>query len=404
VSVFSSKTDTKETALSASVTRPLMKCRVDKASGKKQNQKTKNILCMFMEVLIMAQMYYFFRFTTHFLQMFRIFAKSNQKIMAKTKKNMAVQGIEIANPLYDAVFKHLMANNKVAAYFIESFIGEKIESLTLTAQECPVLKWVSKFDETEFKITPADLERLKKITVIRLDFVATIKTDTGEYKKVLIEIQKVRETDDVVRFRHYLAEHYKRKDTISKNDKSASEPLPIISIYLLGFNLPESDAIVFRVGRVYYDMIEKKEMNVKISLAEYLTHDCYMVQLGRITGKTQTRLEKLLSVFEQRYFIDKNKKTAKKYPHANDDKMVRLMLEILEHVNANPDHQREIELEWSSLEILNKMVFDKDKKIKEIGKALIEKEKALLAKEKALVAKDEENAELRRQLAKLHQK
>ena len=86
---------------------------------------------------------------------------------------------------------------------------------------------------------------------------------------------------------------------------------------MLGFDLPESDAIVFRVGRIYYDMIEKRPMDVKISLAEYLTHDCYMVQLGRITGKMHTRLEKVLSVFEQRYFLDNKKKTTKKYPHIN---------------------------------------------------------------------------------------
>jgi hypothetical protein len=45
-------------------------------------------------------------------------------------------------------------------------------------------------------------------------------------------------------------------------------------------------------------MINNREMNVKISLAEYLTHDSYMVQLGRITGKMKNRIEKVLTVFE----------------------------------------------------------------------------------------------------------
>ena len=349
--------------------------------------------------------------------------------MTRTKKNVDVQGIEIANPLYDAVFKHLMTNNRVAIYFIETFIGEKIESLTMVAQECPIFKWSSKFDELNIK--PKDLERLKQLTVIRLDFVATIKTSSGEYKKVLIEVQKVRDTDDVVRFRNYLAEHYKRKDTITKNDKSTTEPLPIITIYLLGFDLTESESIVFRVGRVYYDMIEKKNMDVKVSLAEHLTHDCYIVQLGRITGKMSSRLEKLLSVFEQRYFIDNTKKTSKKYPHTTDDKIIRLMLEILEHVNADPEHQQEIEMEWASHELLNNMVLEKDKKITKIAKALAAEKKARAADKKAIAEKDKtiveekkarakaekeiaeekkarakaekENAELRRQLAKLQE-
>ena len=88
--------------------------------------------------------------------------------------------------MYDSVFKHLMSNHQVAVYFIESFIGEKIEGLTMVAQEFPVFKWSRKFEK--FNITPEELERLKRLTVIRLDFVATIKTRTGDYKKVLIEI------------------------------------------------------------------------------------------------------------------------------------------------------------------------------------------------------------------------
>ena len=42
----------------------------------------------------------------------------NQKIMATAKKKIAVEGIEIANPLYDVVFKRLMENTHVATYFI----------------------------------------------------------------------------------------------------------------------------------------------------------------------------------------------------------------------------------------------------------------------------------------------
>jgi len=85
--------------------------------------------------------------------------------MANVRKKVEIQGIEIANPLYDAVFKHLMANNHVATYFIETFIGEKIESLTLIAQEFPVFKWSRKFDKMNY--TPEELERLKRLTVVR---------------------------------------------------------------------------------------------------------------------------------------------------------------------------------------------------------------------------------------------
>ena len=306
---------------------------------------------------------------------------------AVVKKIVEVQGIEIANPLYDVVFKHLMENTHVASYFIETFIGEKVESLSLLAQESTYFKWLETYDKLE--LTPEDLELLKKITVIRLDFVATIKTADGEHKKVLIEIQKSRDTTDVMRFRTYLAEQYKRKEAITVNNKTESVPLPIITIYLLGFNLSESDAVVLRVGRFCYDMIENKTINLKIPLVEYLTHDCYMVQLGRITGKMQTRLEKVLSVFEQRYFVDSKKKTVKKYPHTADDEIVCLMLKILEHINADSKLRSDIEMEWASHEVLNSMVVDKEKKIRKQAKTIEANTKALEANAKTIKEKNQ---------------
>jgi len=204
----------------------------------------------------------------------------------------------------------------------------------------------------------------------------------------LIEIQKARDTADVMRFRTYLAEQYKRKEAITVDNKTETEPLPIITIYLLGFNLLESDAVVLRVGRFCYDMIENKTVNVKIPLVEKLTYDCYMVQLGRITGKMQTRLEKVLSVFEQRYFINTKKKTAKKYPHATDDVTVCLMLKILEHINADPKLRSDIEAEWATHDVLNTMVIDKEKKIRKQAKTIEAQTKTIESKDKTLKAKD----------------
>jgi hypothetical protein len=319
--------------------------------------------------------------------------------MARTKKtetDQSITGIEIANPLYDVVFKRLMENTRVASYFVETFIGEKVESITMLAQENIVFKWSKKIDT--LNLTQDELEQLKELTVIRLDFVATIKTGDGEYKKVLIEIQKARDNADVMRFRNYLAEQYKRKDAIVVNNTTTNVPLPIITIYLLGFNLPDTNAIVIRVNRNFHDMIANEPLKVKIPFVEYLTHDSYVVQLGRITGKVQSRLEKVLSIFEQKYFIDTKKKTAKKYPHAISDKTVKLMLEILEHAIADPEQRAEIEREWAALEVLNSLVTDRDKKLKAMGKVLIAKEKALEAKDKEIEAKDKEIEALKKQL------
>ena len=308
------------------------------------------------------------------------------------KKSVEVQGIEIANPLYDAVFKRLMENNRVSGYFIETLIGEKVVDITMRPNESTTFKWAKKFDKLH--LSQEDKERLKNLTVIRLDFVATIKTDSGEYKKVLIEIQKARNTTDVWRFREYLAEHYKRRDSIKERGRTQNEPLPVISIYLLGFNLQETDEVVISVKRCFFSGITKKELKLKIPFADYLTHDSHIVQLGRITGKMQTRVEKVLSVFEQRYFIDDETKISKKYPYATNDKMVSLMLEILEHACANPEQRAEIEREWSSYEVLNSMVLE-DKK------ELAAKDKTIAAQDKNLAKKDKTIANLAKRIAEL---
>ena len=39
--------------------------------------------------------------------------------------------ILIANPIYDTVFKHLMENNRVARFFVETIIGAPVESITV---------------------------------------------------------------------------------------------------------------------------------------------------------------------------------------------------------------------------------------------------------------------------------
>jgi len=132
----------------------------------------------------------------------------------------------------------------------------------MIAKEQAIFKWSRKLEK--FNLTPEELESLKKLTVMRLDFVATVKTDAGSYKKVLIEVQKARDTTDVMRFRNYLAEHYKRKDAITLNGKATHVPLPIITIYLDGFNLSDTDVVVIRANRTYHDMIADEDIKVKI--------------------------------------------------------------------------------------------------------------------------------------------
>ena len=282
----------------------------------------------------------------------------------------------IANPIYDVVFKRMMENERVAKFFIGTLLDETIETVEVKPQE----------------FTYSD--EFAGIAVFRLDFIATIKTAAGEQKKVLIEIQKAKNQIDLMRFRNYLAEQYKKEDTI--NDEKVI--LPITTIYILGFKLPEISTPCIKVERKYKDLINKITLEAKSDFVEKLTHDSYVVQVERITDRYLTRLDKLLSVFEQTNFVD-DKKIIKEFNHIADLEEVEIMTDILHHSGTNPEEKKKIETEQEAWRTVNAM-FESEKKeltkaynkkdqvIKENRQALNEKNQALIEKDKGLNEKD----------------
>ena len=264
----------------------------------------------------------------------------------------------IANPIYDVVFKRMMENERVAKFFIGTLLEQTIETIAVKP--------------TEFTYT----DELAGLSVFRLDFIATIKTETGEYKKVLIEIQKAKNQIDVMRFRNYLAEHYKKEDTINKEKLV----LPITTIYILGFKLPEIITPCIKVERNYKDLINKITLETKSDFVEKLTHDSYVVQVERITDRYSTKLDKLLSVFEQTNFVD-DKKIIKEFNHTADLEEVQIMTDILHHSGTDPVEKKKIETEQEAWRSVNAMFEDKEKKY---IKALNEKDQALNEKDQLI--------------------
>ena len=253
----------------------------------------------------------------------------------------------IANPIYDAVFKNLMATSKgtnkdIAGYFVGTILGEEITDIDLLPQEYTYHKKATKKIKTR-----KEAESLKSI---RLDFVATIRTKNGEYKRVLIEIQKTLNPTDLLRFRTYLGEQYKQLDMITVRDNRIEQALPIVVIYMLGFTLPEMETIAFKVKRTYENLMKVEAIKSTSPFAECLTHDGYFIQVPRInrdmyneTG-TCSKLKTMLSLFEQDYFVDEN--YTKKYPYPITDKNIKKMVETLEYIVADPKVRRAMQEEY----------------------------------------------------------
>ncbi len=285
----------------------------------------------------------------------------------------------IANPIYDVVFKRMMENEKVVKFFIGTLLDQTIETVELKPQE----------------FTYSD--GLVGIAVFRLDFIATIKTESGEYKKVLIEIQKAKNQIDLMRFRNYLAEQYKKEDTI--NDEKVA--LPITTIYILGFKLPEILTSCIKVERKYRDLINKVTLETKSDFVEKLTHDSYVVQVERITDRYSTKLDKLLSVFEQTNFVD-DYKIIKEFNHTADLEEVKIMTDILHHSGTDPKEKKKIETEQEAWRSINALFSDKEKKflkeLNEKSQEIKEKNQEINEKDQEINEKDQEIAELKRML------
>lgn len=227
-----------------------------------------------------------------------------------------------------------------------------------------------------------------------------------------------------MRFGRYLAEQYKNEDLV--NGKKTI--LPITTIYILGFKLPEVVTPCLKVERNYRDLIENKVIISKSDFIEKLTHclprffgDSFIVQVDRISDKYQTKLDKLLSIFEQRNFVD-DTKIIKEFKHEIDTDDMKLATDILHYAGTEPEERKKIEIEQEAWRTVNamfednakelleelaeqkKVIDEKNKALNEKDRALDEKDKALNDTQKAMSEKDKMLEEMAEQLEALKRK
>ena len=195
--------------------------------------------------------------------------------------------MKIVNPLYDKAFKYLMENEKLAKKVLSVLLDQEVEELSLGQQE------------TVFP----DLKRV--LTLFRLDFKAIIKEADGTKKKVLIELQKSKYSTDIQRFRNYLGSNYMSKDRkIDEEGKEQKTLYPIITIYILGYNMNDLPYLAVKVNRQVIDSSNNKTVKVKSFFIEHLTHESHIIQVLRLPEKRRTRMEKFLTLFNQAWITD----------------------------------------------------------------------------------------------------
>jgi len=189
----------------------------------------------------------------------------------------------IANPLYDVVFKYLLEDGEIARELLSIILEEVVQSPEVKPQE------------TTAKISG-------DIRILRFDFKAVIKKSDEERSVVLIERQKAKHAFNVMRFRRYLGENYRREDAIINHEgKPEVLPLPIITIYFLGFNLNNIPAGVVKINREYRDLVTRKILDIKDDFVELLTHETYLIQVPGLPTQARNKLEQVLHRFRPIY-------------------------------------------------------------------------------------------------------
>ncbi|MDR1408591.1 MAG: Rpn family recombination-promoting nuclease/putative transposase [Tannerella sp.] len=308
---------------------------------------------------------------------------------AKEQTGKGVKSFIIANPLYDTVFKRLMENRRIARFFLSTILEQQITDLTVLPQEF-TYKYKSNAERESEKLP---------YSILRMDFTATVQTEDGAQKRILIEVQKSWDRDDVMRFRKYLGEQYAKRDAAD----GGGAMLPITTIYILGTNLAEIESPCVKVGRTYTDMRNMETIHAKSKFMELLTHDSYVIQAGRITDmRYTTNLDKLLSIFEQAYFVRNDSGAVKEYRHHPDDENMELITSVLYEMVADPKERKRLEDEEEAMRILDIVYFSKIRDRESIiGKKemiIEEQAKALGEKDKILEEQAGQIAELKRLL------
>lgn len=312
----------------------------------------------------------------------------------------------IANPIYDVIFKYLLEDIEITREFLSVILEEEIQSLELKPQEATNETW-------------------NGIFIIRFDFKAIIHKKDGSKQKVLIELQKAKKAFDVMRFRRYLSDNYRKEDDlINQMGENYKKPLPIVTIFILGFSLDNIPSAVVKINREYTDVVTKEVLNIKDDFIELLTHDAYIIQVKRLGLQVRSKLESVLQIFSPEYQSNSDKhqlffqgdfdnslvkKMVDRLGRAVVNDHIRDMMDVEDELDRTFERQtRKLENEVSKREMMiaqldaimgekETELKEKDTKLKEKNTELKEKElqliknESLLDENEKLLIKEQEN-------------
>lgn len=188
--------------------------------------------------------------------------------------------VTIANPIYDAIFKYLMEDQRIAKTVLSALLKKEVVKVEIRPHE--------------YANSTKD-----RISMFRLNFAATIRDENGKESAILIELQKTWVETETLRFRQYLGTYYNLKDN-GREENGQPYALPLVAIYILGHRVGDINEPILYVSHGTFDYNGNAvSEGIPNTFVESITHDSIIVQIPLLNGQINNRLLKVLSVFDQ---------------------------------------------------------------------------------------------------------
>ena len=286
--------------------------------------------------------------------------------------------IHVANPIYDSVFKYIMEDERIAKTILSALLKKEVVHVTVRPHE--------------YCNTTRDT-----LSMFRIDFAATVREKEGNETKdriVLIELQKTWLNTETLRFRQYLGAQYNNKNNIREADEKGFA-YPMVAVYLLGHKVGNIKEPIVYVNHDVFDYNGNvvAEGNAE-PFVESLTHNSIIVQIPRLQGNVNNRLEKVLSVFDQTNVEGDTQQVLKidedKYADDND---MMYVLHKLTAAAANSEMRQDMNVEdefYKAIEDRDTAIMQRDKILKEQSEQLSQQSEQLSQQSEQLSQQSEQ--------------
>jgi hypothetical protein len=275
--------------------------------------------------------------------------------------------IIIPNPIYDVVFRYLMADYESALIVLSTLINEKIKKLHLEPLTHP--------EKKEPINTIKDPKTDDDVRLFHLDFTATIELADGTEELIMIELQKATEPEDIFRFKRYISKNFQQKNIVEVTDiqtqaiKIVERPIRLIPIFILNFRIEnEINDLLIKINRLKTGVFKNETLKKHNEFIDNLSYDMLVVQLPNLHNikeeeylhdEYKKKLYALLKIFDQKEQVKNNEHRLrlirKMFPGFLDRVIARLQAADSE----NPDLEETMFIEDEILKVL----IDRDNKI-----------------------------------------